>query len=314
MAINAGRLWTSLKALANPLLRALLLALVFLPVSSAQTQVEVTKAEALGHLVNKAEAVYPPFARVAGIEGVVHVRVGIGVNGQVGALLGSSGPASLFKAAEDAVLSYRYRPFEANGHPAYVQTTVDVAFRLSTHKKVAPPPRLSRQNFWGSDYHHPLAELSPALHRWLATHLPPDREGVCDLLAGSCASERLTPPNEAMLNQVDVFAIPISGRSNPLYLITWKADCGGTGNCSEELVEETSTGVISILTAIGSGYYVYERSGSSYPAIFIGSHISARAVGIQGYVSAGGYWGELYCGEIAINDDQSEQNEVHVCN
>lgn len=286
---------------------------VVLPFSSAQTQVEVTKAEAQSHLLKKVEPAYPPFAEAAGVEGVVHVRVGIGLNGQVGALLGSSGPASLFKAAEDAVMSYRYRPFELNGHMAYVQTTVDVPFRMSAHKNIAPPPPLSRQNFWGSDYHHALTELSARLHQWLATHLPPDRDGVCDSPAASCASERLTSPNEGIFEQLDVFAIPATDRSH-LYLIRWHADCGGTGNCLQELVEETPTGVNSILTALGSGYYVHPRRGSPYPDIFIASHISAREVGIQGYVDAGGHWGELYCGEIAINDDESERDEVRICN
>lgn len=310
MARRTGRLRMSFnRVLVLPVVVA-----VVLRISCAQTQVEVTKVEAQSHLLKKVEPAYPPFAKAAGVEGIVHVRVGIGLNGQVGALLGSSGPASLFKAAEDAVVCYRYRPFELNGQVAYVRTTVDVPFRMSAHKEIAPPPPLTRQNFWGSDYHRALTELSAPLHQWLSTHLPPDRDGVCDSPAASCASERLTPANEGIFEQVDVFAIPASSRGNHLYLITWREDCGGTGNCLQELVEETPTGVNSILTALGSGYYVYSRRASAYPDIFIASHISAREVGIQGYVDAGGHWGELYCGEIEINDDESERDEVRICN
>ena len=292
--------------------QALLLLASFLP-AVAQTQLEVTKADAQRHLLRKAEPVYPSFAKAAGIDGVVHVRVGIGLDGRVGALLGSSGPPSLIKPAEDAVLSYSYEPFEANGHVTYVQATVDVLFNLRTHKRIPPPPRLSRESFWGSDYHHPLTDLPPALREWLTSHRPPDREQVCDSSQQSCGSERMTPTNERVLEQIDVFQIS-SDKSNHLYLVTWHGDCGATGNCVDEVLEKNSKQVRSILTTIGSGFYVHPRSDSLYPDIFFASHISAREVGIQGYVNAAGEWGELYCGELEINDDQSEWNNVRICN
>ena len=40
------------------------------------------------------------------------------------------GPPSLEQAAEVAMSQYVYRPFEENGHPVNVATTVDVVFKL----------------------------------------------------------------------------------------------------------------------------------------------------------------------------------------
>jgi hypothetical protein len=308
--MQTSRLFTSHRALdVARVLQALLFFAAFLP-AAAERQVEISKLEAQAHLVKKVEPVYPAFARAAGVDGVVHVRIGIGLNGRVGALLGSSGPPSLFKAAEDAVLSYSYMPFEVNGHAAYVQTTVDVVFKLRRHKKIPPPPRLSRENFSGSDYYR---QLPPALRQWLTSHLPPDREQVCESSEPSCTSARSTAPNDGVLEQVDVFEIRVSDKSNHLFLIEWNINCGGTGNCPEELVEESSRAVRSILTTIGSGFYVHPSSDSPYPDILAASHISAREAGIQGYVNAGGQWGQLYCGCIEINEDQSERDEVRVC-
>jgi protein TonB len=42
----------------------------------------------------------------------------------------SSGPAMLRQAALDAVQNWRYKPYELNGEPVEVETTVNVVFTL----------------------------------------------------------------------------------------------------------------------------------------------------------------------------------------
>ena len=280
---------------------------------AAEPQMDVSKAEAQAHLVKKAEPVYPVFAKAAGVDGVVHVRVGIGTNGRVGALSGSSGPPSLFKAAEDAVLSYVYKPFDSDGKPVYVQATVDVAFHLLSHTPLTPPPLLSREKFWGSES-RPLEQFSSELQGWLMAHFS---QQDCDLTHGLDGCPLLKPfknPHARHADIIGVFEIPVPRPGTRLYLVSPRANCGVTVNCPKILVEETGGKAHSVLETFGSGFYAYRRPYSPYPDIFIASHASALEVGVEGYVNAGGEWGQLYCGDIEINEDQTERDEVRVCN
>jgi hypothetical protein len=283
---------------------------LLLQAAPAQEQVELSPEVAASHLLKTVDPVYPAFARAAGVEGVVHIRVGINQYGRIGTIAERKGPPSLFKAAEDAVAQNVYRPFEKDSKPVYVQTTINVAFWLPSHKTPLPPPHLSRSNFWGDEGHRPMTELSPEIRTWLITHAPPDRDGVCDDAASDCASSRLVPAHEDVFKDVEVFELPAPVGSRKLYLVGWHVDCGATGNCPEEVLEQKSVGIRSMLTTYGSGYYAYQRPGAPYPDIFIASHASAREVGIAGYVSADGEWGQLYCGEILIKDDESETETV----
>jgi protein TonB len=73
---------------------------------------------------------YPPLARAARIQGVVHLQAVIGVDGSVRNLRAESGPPLLIKAAIDAVSRWRYQPTLLTGRPVEVTTQIDVNFTL----------------------------------------------------------------------------------------------------------------------------------------------------------------------------------------
>jgi TonB family protein len=83
-----------------------------------------------GMLLRKVAPVYPPEARRAGTEGIVHLSVVIGRDGAVKDVVLLGGESALAKAAIDAVRQWVYKPTMLNGEPVEVRTTVDVPFTL----------------------------------------------------------------------------------------------------------------------------------------------------------------------------------------
>jgi protein TonB len=83
-----------------------------------------------GLLMRKTIPVYPPIAKVAGIEGTVVLAATISKTGTIENLRVVSGPAMLQQAALDAVKSWLYRPYLLDGEPVEVETTVNVVFSL----------------------------------------------------------------------------------------------------------------------------------------------------------------------------------------
>jgi protein TonB len=84
-----------------------------------------------GLLIEKRLPVYPPIARVAGIDGTVTLAATISKTGTIENLSVTGGPAMLQRAALEAVKSWRYRPYLLNGQPVEVETTVNVIFTLA---------------------------------------------------------------------------------------------------------------------------------------------------------------------------------------
>ncbi|HXF59112.1 MAG TPA: TonB family protein, partial [Candidatus Saccharimonadales bacterium] len=74
--------------------------------------------------------VYPDFAREAGIEGRVIVRVLVGTDGLPKRVVAISGPKLLFAAAEDGVRRWRFNPGMSAGEPLQVSVDVPVVFTL----------------------------------------------------------------------------------------------------------------------------------------------------------------------------------------
>lgn len=83
-----------------------------------------------GLLIRKTVPVYPPIAKAAHVEGTVVLQATISAAGTIENLRVTAGPAMLRQAALDAVQSWRYRPYELNGEPVEVETTVNVIFSL----------------------------------------------------------------------------------------------------------------------------------------------------------------------------------------
>ena len=84
-------------------------------------------------LVAAGSLAYPEAARAEGIEGVVQVRYDVDVTGAVvnAHVVVADPPETFDQAALDFVLSWRFRPPEANGRPVVVEGNVsEIAFRL----------------------------------------------------------------------------------------------------------------------------------------------------------------------------------------
>jgi TonB family protein len=79
-------------------------------------------------LTHRVDPVYPDAARKARVEGVVLIDAVIGSNGTVLHVQPLSGPDILAPAAVDAVKWWRFRPYDVNGEPIDVETTIAVAF------------------------------------------------------------------------------------------------------------------------------------------------------------------------------------------
>lgn len=87
-------------------------------------------------LVSQPRPVYPPLAKQARIQGVVHLTAVIGKEGNVANLAVISGHPLLVPPALDAVRQWVYQKTLLNGDPVEVLTQIDVNFTLSGD---APP-------------------------------------------------------------------------------------------------------------------------------------------------------------------------------
>jgi periplasmic protein TonB len=94
--------------------------------------VTVSSGVAVGMLVQKTAPVYPPIAKTAGVSGTVVLEAIISKGGAIEDLRVVSGPVMLRKAAEDAVRTWRYRPYKLNNEPTEVETTINVIFSLAS--------------------------------------------------------------------------------------------------------------------------------------------------------------------------------------
>jgi len=83
------------------------------------------------NLVSKVNPLYPPLAKQARIQGVVHLTAIIGTDGAVRNLQVISGHPLLVPPALEAVRQWTYQPTLQNGKPVEVVTTIDVNFTLA---------------------------------------------------------------------------------------------------------------------------------------------------------------------------------------
>ncbi len=81
-----------------------------------------------GMVLTRVDPVYPPEAREKHVSGSVVLVIRIGKDGTVQEIQPVSGPAVLREPAMDAVKQWTYKPYELNGQPTEVQTTVTVNF------------------------------------------------------------------------------------------------------------------------------------------------------------------------------------------
>jgi len=85
----------------------------------------------LANLIKKVNPIYPPLAKQARIQGVVHLTAVISKDGTIQNLQVISGHPLLVPAAMEAVKQWIYKPTLLNNEPVEVITQVDVNFTLS---------------------------------------------------------------------------------------------------------------------------------------------------------------------------------------
>jgi protein TonB len=92
--------------------------------------VRVSAGVSAGLLLVPIRPIYPAIAKAAGVGGAVVVEAVISKAGTIESLHVVSGPAMLQSAAIEAIRAARYQPFQLNGVPTQVQTTITVNFRI----------------------------------------------------------------------------------------------------------------------------------------------------------------------------------------
>jgi protein TonB len=101
-------------------------------VPPAQTErVSVSKGVEEGLLLSKSIPVYPAIARATGTSGTVTLAATISKVGVIENLRVVSGNPMFYRAALDAVRSWRYRPYMLNDRPVEVETTINVVFSMN---------------------------------------------------------------------------------------------------------------------------------------------------------------------------------------
>jgi len=99
--------------------------------SSKSIPTSVPAKEMQKNLITKTTPVYPPEAKAARIQGKVVLEAVIGTDGHVENLKVVSGPKELRQSALDAVRQWVYKPYEVDGNPVEVTTTVTVTYTLA---------------------------------------------------------------------------------------------------------------------------------------------------------------------------------------
>ena len=83
-----------------------------------------------GNLIHRVEPVYPPIAKLTGVQGTVLIKALISTDGRIDQAQVVSGSPLLSPAALEAIRQWRYRPYFLNGGPIEVETEITVNFVL----------------------------------------------------------------------------------------------------------------------------------------------------------------------------------------
>jgi TonB family protein len=99
--------------------------------AEAPKKVNISAGIAVGLLIKKTPPMYPSIARNAHVSGTVVLQATISKSGAVENVRAISGPAMLRQSAQDAVRTWRFRPYLLDGEPVEVGTVVNVTFALT---------------------------------------------------------------------------------------------------------------------------------------------------------------------------------------
>jgi TonB family protein len=99
-------------------------------VSSEHSKIVISAGVATALLKIKIDPIYPVDALKHNVSGTVTLHATIGKDGHVAALRIISGPDELNQAALNAVRQWTYQPYQLNGGPVEVETTISVPFGI----------------------------------------------------------------------------------------------------------------------------------------------------------------------------------------
>ena len=91
---------------------------------------KINQHDALEAVAHRVAPEYPPIARQLKIQGVVEVEAEIGEDGSVERVKAVSGSPVLTKAAGDALMKWKFKPFTEAGKPIKVVSTLSFNFNL----------------------------------------------------------------------------------------------------------------------------------------------------------------------------------------
>jgi TonB family protein len=98
-------------------------------VSGEEPKAHVPAVEMERLLIHRVEPQYPETARGTGLQGVIALDVVVGRDGSVLAMKPLNGPDVLARSAMDALRWWKFEPYNVNGQPIVVETTVAVEFK-----------------------------------------------------------------------------------------------------------------------------------------------------------------------------------------
>jgi TonB family protein len=123
----------------HPVLLATGMAVSLTSPGSGQEPVKFDEASVEQHVERRADAVYPPIAQAAHVQGKVIPEIAVNPKGEVQSGKVVSGPTMLQQAALDSVRQWTFHPFEGDGVPVHAGGEVSVDFSLggnpATEKK-----------------------------------------------------------------------------------------------------------------------------------------------------------------------------------
>ncbi len=98
--------------------------------AAAPKKVAISSGVMAGNKLSGSDPTYPAIAKAARIQGTVVLQATISKTGAIENLRVISGPPMLQAGALSAVKGWRYKPYQLNGEPVEVETTVNVVFNL----------------------------------------------------------------------------------------------------------------------------------------------------------------------------------------
>jgi protein TonB len=99
-------------------------------VAAPQQTLKVSQGVTQGLLTKRVQPVYPPQAMQMHIQGAVQMLATISKEGKITSVKVLSGDPILSRAATDAVIQWRYKPYFLNNEPVEIQTQIVVNFKL----------------------------------------------------------------------------------------------------------------------------------------------------------------------------------------